>query len=491
MTHEISFFGVIIDRDGVRMDETKVHALKSARSPKNASELKSFLGLATFCSRFIPNFSTLTGPLRQLLKNNVSFNWQTTHEKAFIEMKSALSADTYLSYFDPRATCKLVTDASDYGLGAVLLQTKGAVNRPIAFASKSLTELEAKYTTTEKECLALVFAVQKFHNYLFGKEFEAFVDHKPLESLNNCNKRANARIERWIMTLQNYRFKIIHKPGSENIADCLSRLSATERDDSATEIDHHINFVTSNSIPCTMSLEQVRIESRNDTELEALRNSLATNDWTSEDVKMYKNVRQEIAENDGILLRQNQIILPNSLRTCAINISHRGHLGITKTKGLLRSKVYWPNMSKDVETNACQAVTNSEKPEPLKPSPLPTAPWCEISVDFHGPLPSGENLLVILDEYSRFPIVHVMKSTTADCVINKLEPTFALFGYPDKCKTDNGPPFDSTKIKEYMKQNSIHHHKITPLHPQSNAKCERFMKVIGKTLKTATIEGRN
>ena len=165
-------------------------------------------------------------------------------------------------------------------------------------------------------------------------------------------------------------------------------------------------------------------------------------------------------------------------------------------KGLLRSNVYWLNMSKYVETKlrscfACQAVTNSEKPEPLKPLPLPTAPWCEISVDFLGPLPSGEKLLVILDEYSRFPIVHVMKSTTADCVINKLEPVFALFGYPDKCKTDNGPPFDSTKIKKYMKQNSIHHHKITPLHPQSNANCERFMNVIGKSLKTATIEGRN
>ena len=118
-------------------------------------------------------------------------------------MKSVLSADTYLSYFDPRGTCKLVTDASDYGLSAVLLQTKGDVNKPIALASKSLTELEAKYTTTEKECLALVFAVQKFHNHLFGKEFQTFVDHKPLlKSLNNCNKRANARIERWIVTLQ-------------------------------------------------------------------------------------------------------------------------------------------------------------------------------------------------------------------------------------------------------------------------------------------------
>lgn len=495
LTKEISFFGVIIGENGVKMDESKVSTLNSFRSPTNASELKSFLGFATFCSRFVPNFSTLTGPLRELLKDNNPFKWTLKHQHAFDNIKDIITKNICLSFYDPAAKCKLVTDASDHGLGAVLLQTVNNVDKPIAFASRSLTKLESKYTTTEKECLAFVFAVQKFHNYLYGVEFDVHVDHKPLESLNNCNKKPNARIERWLMTLQSYRFKISHTPGRDNIADCFSRLLAPTSE-ATTENDQYINFVTTNAVPHTMSLDLVRNESINDQELQAISNALSKNDWSSPDITPYKQFSHELTQNEGLILKGTQIVLPQSLRKCAINIAHRGHLGITKTVGLLRTKVFWPNLHKEVSDHLhsclpCQAVTPAYKPEPLKPSDLPTAPWCEISADFHGPLPSGEKLLVILDEYSRFPIVHVMRNTTADSLINKLDGTFALFGYPDSLKTDNGPPFDSTRIKNYMKDNSIDHRKITPFHPQSNAKCERFMKVIGKTLKTAQIEGKS
>ena len=496
LTKEISFFGVVIGQHGVKMDQNKVDTLNSFRAPINASELKSFLGFATFCSRFVPNYSTLTGPLRNLLRDNTTFEWTQEHQLAFENIKEIISRNIQLSYYNLAAKCKLVTDASDYGLGAVLLQTVDNVDRPIAFASRSLTKLESKYTTTEKECLALVFAVQKFHHYLYGKQFDVQVDHKPLESLNNCNKKTNARIERWIMTLQNYRFKIIHKPGRENIADCFSRLAPTTKNVSSNENDLYVHFIKRNGIPNTMSLELVHNESKIDTELQAVKHALLNNDWSSPEIKPYKEFRHELTHDQEIILKGTQVVLPKSLRKCAINIAHQGHLGTNKTVGLLRTKVFWPNLQKDVVDHLrlclpCQAVIPSCKPEPLKTSTLPTAPWCEISIDFHGPLPSGEKLLVILDEYSRFPIIHVMRNTNADAVINKLDATFALFGYPDIIKSDNGPPFDSNKIKDYMREVSVSHRKITPFHPQSNAKCERFMKVIGKTLKTAQIEGKN
>ena len=496
LMHEISFFGLIVGRDGVKMDPSKVDALKSSRSPSSASELKSFLGLATFCSRFIPNFSTLTGPLRELLKLNVTFKWTEIHEKAFNNLKYMLSSHTCLTYFDTTKTCKLITDASDFGVGAVLIQTHNGCDKPIAFASKSLTILEKKYTTTEKECLALVFGIQKFHNYLFGKPFIAYVDHKPLESLNNCNKRAGARIERWLMILQSYQFTVVHKPGSENIADCLSRLICNVTSSQQTCTDEYVNFLTGACIPKSMSLEQVRVESVNDPVLISLRHSMDTGNWNGETVKPYKQFSDQLTELDGIVLKENRIILPQSLQKCAVHIAHQGHLGENKTKALLRSKVFWPSLSKDVNSMittclACQAVIDVNKPEPLKVSPLPKAPWSEISADFHGPLRSGEKLFVILDEYSRFPIVHIMKSTNAERVITKLEETFSVFGYPDQLKTDNGPPFESDSFREYMKDKAIRHRRITPEHPQSNAKCERFMRVIGKCLKTADIEGKD
>ena len=223
---EISFFGVRVGENGVSKDQLKVEALRTAPSPRNSTELKSFLGLASFCSRFVPDFSTATGPLRDLLKKNTPFKWTRIHEKSFIYLKEKLCDTTSLSFFNLNKPCSIISDASDHGLGAVLLQEENGVQRPIAFASRSLSDQEKKYAATERECLALVFAVSKFHNYLFGRKFTAYVDHKPLESLvKNANKRASARIERWNLILQDYDFDIIHKPGWENIADCLSRMT--------------------------------------------------------------------------------------------------------------------------------------------------------------------------------------------------------------------------------------------------------------------------
>ena len=316
LTQEISFFGLIVGKDGVKMDPAKVEAVKTARAPENANDLKSFLGLATLCNRFIRNFSSLTGPLRKLLKQNVVFRWETQHEKAFNELKTALSTQTCLTYFDPEKMCKLVTDASDYGVGAVLHQSDEGCSKTIAFASRSLTDLERKYTTTEKECLALIFGIQKFHIYLYGKAFEAYVDHKPLESLHNYNKKTNARIERWLMFLQSYDFKIIHLPGSQNIADCLSRLTATNSTNTMNS-DEYVNFVISSSVPHSMSLEQVRLESENDPTLAAVRKGLQTNNWEDELVKSYKKIHETLTEKDGIVKTKSDSFTTFTAKTCS------------------------------------------------------------------------------------------------------------------------------------------------------------------------------
>ena len=491
----IAFFGVIIGKEGVSMDPSKVDAIKTAPPPKHASELKSFLGLATFCSRFVPDFSTKTSVLRDLLKKNTPFIWQDKHDKAFSELKEAISQNVLLSYFDLTKPCTIVSDASDHGLGAVLLQEQQGILKPIAFASRSLSIQERKYATTERECLSLVFAVTKFHNYIFGKRFTAIVDHKPLESLiSNANKRASARIERWNLTLQNYDFNILHKPGSENIADCLSRMMIDKESSIANESDEHIRFVTTNAIPDSITIEQVKEASRDDDIISQLIKAIQTGNWKSPKLKDFKNMKDELSIIDNIVLKGNQIVLPKALRERAIKISHLGHLVIQKCKAFIRERVYWPSMNKDIEQIigscfTCQAVLPTKtKPEPLQPSPLPTAPWSEISIDFHGPVPSGEKLFVVVDEYSRYPMVYIMKSTTAENTIKRLESAFAIFGIPDSVKSDNGPPFDSRSFGNYLNSKGIFHRRISPEYPQANAKCERFMRVIGKTLQTAKLE---
>ena len=152
-------------------------------------------------------------------------------------------------------------------------------------------------------------------------------------------------------------------------------------------------------------------------------------------------------------------------------------------------------MDKEVETLiktciACQAVSQPNKPPPTVTSDAPIGPWIETSMDFYGPLPSGEKLLVVIDSFSRFPIVELMKSTTASNVISRLDKMFSIYGYTDRIRSDNGPPFKSHKIKEYIRQRGIHHERITPLWPRRNGIVESFMKNINKSIRTSLIDNR-
>ena len=139
--------------------------------------------------------------------------------------------------------------------------------------------------------------------------------------------------------------------------------------------------------------------------------------------------------------------------------------------------------------NAFRVKQRKNEPEPLHPSELPEAVWSEIAIDFYGPVPTGEKLLVTTDMYSRFPLVETMRNTNADAVINKLKKQFSIYGYPEKLRSDNGPPFNSAKFREYLDKSGVIHVKITPFHPKANATCERFMQVLNKSLRTAIFSG--
>ena len=178
-----------------------------------------------------------------------------------------------------------------------------------------------------------------------------------------------------------------------------------------------------------------------------------------------------------------------------INIAHDTHPGLTKTKALLREKIWFPNIDKMVKDTLdkcipCQAVGKPPSQEPLSMTEMPKGPWETLHVDFYGPLPSEEYLLVAVDRYSRYPEVEIVRSTKAATVIPKLDQMFARHGIPNQIKTDNGPPFNSEDHTRYLKILGISARFATPKWPQGNAEAERFMQPLGKTLKTAHIEGR-
>ena len=496
MKKQISFFGVVLSENGVTPDPEKIESLKNAPPPKNVSELQSFLGLCTYVSRFIEKFSEKTSPLRVLLRKGNKFTWTKEQETAFQLLKNDLTSESVLGFYDPLKPVELITDASDYAIGGILLQPDHEnLMRPIVYILRSLTDRESKYSVTEKEGLALVWAIEKLQVYLYANHFTAVVDHQPLKFIFNPSSKLSARVARWQLKLQNYDFTIRYEKGSMNIADFVSRI---RKDDNKflEDADIYINFVTKNAIPISMSLLEIKIASETDDVIIAIKKALSTNRWDNDLLKIYSKFRYELCEFNGIILKENKIVLPTSLHKKAIKIVHKGHLGIAKSKALLREKVYWYGLDKDVENElqnclSCQANVSVPAPQPIKMSNLPNAVWSEIAIDFYGPTPTGEKLLVIIDLYSRFPLVEAMKVTSEFPVISRLQSIFSIYGYPDILRHDNDPPFTLGQFEDYLKSVNIENNPTTPYYPQSNGVVENINKVLNKAIRAAKFENQN
>ena len=494
----LEFLGYIFGADGIKPSQDKIKTIINLPTPNNVSEVRSLLGMVNFCgAHHISNYAALTHELRQLTKKNVPWSWTDKQNNALTKLKTALSETITLAYFDPKKTTEIYTDASPIGISAVLTQG----NRIVQFASRPLNPTEQRYSQTEREALAIIWACEYFHIYIFGAPFIIHTDHKPLTTLlNNPRTQLSARIERWAMRLQPYEMTVQYRPGIDNPADYLSRHPINQTPSGREEkiAEEYINYLVDTAIPKAMTMDEVAMETQKDTTLQAIIKSIQTNQWymnNTSDSKLFNTLyhcRSELSFNHNlnIILKGRQIILPQSLYAKAIEIAHSGHQGIVKTVALLREKVWIMGMHKLVESCVrncmlCQIAIPTNNREPLQMSPLPNGPWKELSADF-GHLPNGQYILVIMDEYSRYPIVDVLNSLTARNVIPHMDKIFSEFGFPESIKTDNGPPFNSKDFSDFCKHNGINHRKITPMWPRANAEVERFMQTIKKTIR-ATI----
>jgi hypothetical protein len=487
----ITYFGYIFSAAGISPDPKKVSALQNASPPTNATEVRSLLSSVSFCSRFIPGFSTMTKPLRDLTCKDVNWIWGKEQIESFMNLKQSLTGDTVLKYYTMDSPIEIYVDASPVGLGAVMTQRDPKTNtvRPIFYASRALTSVEQRYSQIEREALAILWSCEKFHLYVYGTSFTVISDHKPLIPLfNNPMSKPPARIEKWILKLQPYKLTVVYEPGTTNPADYLSRhpepvLDSRMQDENEADIA----YIISNAVPKAMCLDEVVVATGQDRTLQAVKEAVCTGRWDkppygvpASELCRYKCVKDYITVTDTVVLKDNRIILPVSLQEKAVNIAHEGHQGMVKTKGLLREKVWFPCMDKLVEEKIrhclpCQIATPQVTREPLKMSPLPVAAWEEISIDFASV--SGETVLVIVDDYSRFPIVEPISSTSAASAIPKLDKCFAMFGTPKVVRSDNGPPFNGEDFARFASVLGFRHRKITPLWSRSNGEVERFIKL--------------
>ncbi|XP_062557522.1 uncharacterized protein K02A2.6-like [Armigeres subalbatus] len=513
---ETVFLGHKLSSEGVAPADEKVHSILNFRAPRSKEELRSFLGLVTYVSRFIPNLATLNSSLRVLIRQDSPFVWQGEHQESFDQLKKVVGSVEHLGYYDPKDRTLVVTDASGVGLGAVLIQFKNNQPRVISYASKSLSETEKTYPPIEKEALGIVWAVERFRIYLMGITFELETDHRPLETLFSTTSRPTARIERWLLRVQAYKFKVVYRKGSANIADVLSRLASHVADNQwVDESEVFIRRVVAAAVAslsegccpetfdsdteaniravqecAAIDISEVIQATGEDPEMRKLIDCILNERWDREEMKQYNLFRNEMSYVNDLVMRGTKLVIPNALRQRMCQLAHEGHPGQSMMKRRLRERCWWPGIDHDAvkmcETcEGCRLVQASDPPEPMQRRLLPEKPWVDIAIDFLGPMPTGEYILVVIDYYSRYMVIEIMNKITAQETIGRLKRIFLVWGPPRTITLDNAKQFVSNEFEEFCKTNGIHLNHTSPYWPQANGEVERQNRSLLKRMKIA------
>lgn len=478
---QLKYLGYVVGEDGLMVDPAKVEAILNIPRPNKVGDVRRLIGLASWYRRFISNFATLTAPLCELLRKNVKFNWTQACEAAFVSLKEHLVSAPILTCPDFDKPFVLQTDASDYGLGAVLSQNTDEGEKVICYLSRSLTKSERVFSSTEKECLAVIHAIEKLKPYLLGTKFTVITDHYSLKWLNNI-KDPVGRIARWAVRLQQYDFDIIHRKGKEHaVPDALSR-----------------------AVP---RLEEIIVDGPTQ---DKWYNKMCVN--VQEMPEKYSQWRLE----NGILLKKAKLqyptlqaptggwltVVPKEKRPEVIRQHHDpptcGHLGIFKTSSRITAHFYWPKLHQDVAKYVRNCIvcicTKPEQRAPigqmLSVAPTLDRPWKILSIDLVGPLPRSSSgysyIFSVLDVFSKFILLFPLRQATASKVSATLEnEVILLFGAPHKILMDNGVQFRSTKVRQLLEKYQILAGFISNYHPQGNP-VERSHRVI-KSILTAYV----
>lgn len=360
----VSYVGFVIDKEGLHPDMSKVDAIRQAPRPCNVTQLKAFLGMLNYYGKFIEGLSSLLHPMYALLKKDQPWLWDQQCEKAFIEAKHCLSSAKVLTHYEPSRPLILAVDSSSYGVGAVLSHRyEDGTERPISCASRTLWNAEQNYSQLDKEALAIIYDIQKHHQYLFGKFFVLRTDHKPLTYIfgpkGGIPQTAASRLQRWAVKLAAYDFKIEYVPSKRNCnADALSRLPLDDTvHKSASDCNHYL-LLLNDALPVTC--KEISLETKKDPLLSIIVGYIMFG-WPHtcerEDEKPFYFRRAELYLDHGCILYKYRVVIPFKLQNRVLNEVHTGHLGIVKMKSIARNYVYWPSIDKDIETigSECQA----------------------------------------------------------------------------------------------------------------------------------------
>ncbi|MCP3663284.1 MAG: DDE-type integrase/transposase/recombinase, partial [Gammaproteobacteria bacterium] len=514
---ELSMLGHIlrVTSSGLEItpDLERTATFLASKPPTGMKKLQEFLGMAGYYSNYIPHYSTIAEPLFRLKrKNSERLLWDDDCDKAFKSIKECVASPEVLVPYDPNCPLHIHTDASLTGLGAVLAIDRCGEMRPVAFASKCMTAAERNYSTPEQEALATVWALEKWNQFTFGHHFSLHTDQQSLLSLARTfgdDATKGRRIQRWCDRLKHYDYTVKHVPGKDNVvADWLSRLHENESpsDDPTLSDDDDEVTICFLLQGAKVSPNQLREESMADPMFSHIRQFLKLKDWPklntlSGSIRKLHAHRSEISERDGLLYKGSSLIIPASLQNSILLRLHSGHPGIERMKRLYRELYFWDGGSTDCEHFVrncvdCAYSENSAKTTNVPPGrvPVPSNPWEQISIDISGPFwtapTTQENIIVVMDYFSKWPEYFLTQKATSMIVIKFLTDLFARFGNPLELLSDNGPQFTSDEFENFCADRNIKHTLCPVYTPERNGLVERMNRNLKNSAQIADHSGQ-
>jgi transposase InsO family protein len=548
---EVLYLGHRVSKEGIATDPDKVKAVQNWGVPTNLTDVRSFLGLCSYYRRFIPQFSTIAKPLTRLTEKNQGFKWGDEQEEAWAGLKQKLLTAPILAYPDPQVEFIVDTDASAYGIGAVLSQVQNGQERVIAYGSRSLTKEERRYCVTRQELLAIVYFLKYFRHYLYGRHFTVRTDHGALRWLINF-KDPQGQVARWLEVLGTFDFDVEHRPGlKHNNADAMSRGPCRQcgRDESEEpndcdkreEPDECLAITRSKTkqtvvpVPVAPPHEWVPWTGEGPLSRENLVRAQADDPviaqllgwkrdgrkpvWSevsagSSALKTYWAQWESLVVYHSLLCRElclagkktrKQVLVPAGLQDTVLDECHNavtaGHMGIRRTLAGVRTRFFWPKLRDAIQKwiSRC-AVCASRKPSLKKRrGPLQRymvgEPMERVALDVSGPWPLSESgnkyILVVTDHLTRwseaYPIADQEARTISEVFVTQF---IARFGCPMLVHTDQGRNFESKLFKEMCVMLGVKKTHTMAFRPQSNGIVERMNKTIGSLISAYVSENQ-
>lgn len=484
---QVEFMGHIISENKIQPQKKHLEAIRDIKTPTDKAGVLRILGLFKYLAKFIPDLSARSANLRELTKNDVKFTWSKEHEEELQNLTKTILEEPVLAVYDKNKPVTIQTDASKDGLGCVLIQD----SRPVCFASRTLSKSEKKWAQIEKELLAIVFACERFHYFVYGREFLVESDHKPLEILMEKDiDSVTMRLQRMLLYLLKYpNIKVQYKPGKEMlIADCLSRAQLIEENE-IQDLSNVIHVITK-AVCLSESNFNVYKDILNADEDYSKIVDFVKNGWPSYHklnnfCQRFHKIKSELHFENGLLMRTCRLIVPKRLQPQIMKQVHSAHLGIEKTLARARECYYWPNMSTQIKESVescriCEKFRRKNQKEPLIEDEMPEYPFHMVGMDIFEF--EGADFLSIFDSYSNFVIVRKLKNKSVKQIISELREVFDSLGYPTKIKSDNNP-FNSTDFKEFANNHNIVLQFSSPHYPQSNGLAEKGVAIAKNILK--------